>query len=398
MGMSRLSEALFISFLLSALTLGPLFRGGEEVGAAELPGAQIRNHLKQGIGKVFDMDDKAGIAELMKAVELDRESPTGYAFLTLAYLFFYEMSFDEKERERNQESMVHFVGEALSKGEKRVEKDPKDGQAFFAMGLAKLAKIRWNITRKRYFAVAQESQNIRDYLERAKDLDPENYDIYFPMGLLRYHLDHLPGFTRFLSSLLSTSGDRQKGLQELELAAKRGHLLKELAQVELSSAYSNFEKQPGRALPLARELKEKFPHNYNFLFSLANTLSDLGRQEEALSAAQEIENGIKSGSPPFRPELWPRYYQLMGKINLDKKEYARATEFFKRAVQDASPYNARVRVWALVRLGMIHDIHKERKLAEEYYRRALDVEGGEGLAQITAKQYLKSPYSHSPIK
>jgi hypothetical protein len=56
------------------------------------------------------------------------------------------------------------------------------------------------------------------------------------MGLLHYHIGHLPGFTRFLSSLLVTSGDRQKGLQELELAAKKGYLLKDLAKAELGKA------------------------------------------------------------------------------------------------------------------------------------------------------------------
>jgi hypothetical protein len=42
---------------------------------------------------------------------------------------------------------------------------------------------------------------------------------------------------------------------------------------------------------------------------------------------------------------------------------------------------------------MIHDVRKERNLAEEYYRKALDTEGGEGAAQVAAKQYLNTPYS-----
>jgi hypothetical protein len=42
---------------------------------------------------------------------------------------------------------------------------------------------------------------------------------------------------------------------------------------------------------------------------------------------------------------------------------------------------------------MICDVRKERNSAEEYYRKALDVEGGEGTAQVAAKEYLKTPYS-----
>jgi len=388
-----MGRVFFITFLLLILFSGFYPFAEKGLRAAESLKAEMQNYLKQGIDKVFDMDEKGGIAELMKISELFPESPMPYAYLTLAYLFFYEMGLDERERERNQESMLHYVDKTLSQGEKRIEKDAQDSEAFFAMALAKLAKIRWLITRKRYFAVAQETQNMWNYLQTTRELEPENYDVYFAMGLLHYHIDHLPAFTRFLSSLLIASGDRQKGLQELELAAKKGYLLKDLAKAELLSAYVNFEKEPSRALPIAQDLRERFPRNYNILFALGNAYSELGRTEEALSLAREIESGIQSGTPPFRPELWPRYFQLMGRISFDRGEYTKASEYFQRVLQDRSPYHGRVRAWALVRLGMIHDVLQERNKAEEYYRKALEVAGGEGTAQIAAKQYLKTPYS-----
>jgi hypothetical protein len=45
---------------------------------------------------------------------------------------------------------------------------------------------------------------------------------------------------------------------------------------------------------------------------------------------------------------------------------------------------------------MIHDVRKERKQAEDYYSRALQVKGGEGAAQVEARQYLKTPYVPLP--
>ena len=366
---------------------------GQSLWAAESPKAQIRASLMQGVEKGFNLDEKGAIAEMTKAVQLDPESPLGYALLALSNLFFYEMSFDEKKREKEQASMLRFVSDTLAKGEQRLDKDPKDRDAFFAMAVARLVKVRWDITRKNYFTAARGAQSTQGYLEKAKELEPENFDISFAMGLLNYHIGHLPGLTRFLSSLFVSSGDRQKGLQELETAAQKGYLFKYLAKAELLTAYANFEKQPERALPLARELNERFPRNYNILFALANVFSELSRSEEAFSVAKEIENGIKSGLPPFRSELWPRHSQLMGRIYFDKGEYAKASEYFKEALQDHAPYNARVRAWALVRLGMIHDARQERNLAEEYYRKTLEIEGGEGTAQLAAKQYLNSPYS-----
>ena len=365
---------------------------GKEIEAAETQPNQFHSYLRQGIDNAFNLETASANVYLKKAVELDPENPTGYAYLAMLSLFSYEMSFESKDRDMNQETLLRYAKEALVKGEKRIEKNPHDSHAYFAMALAKISEIQWAIHQKHYFIIVQETSNIWDYLEKAKAEDPQNNDVYFLMGLLHYHLDHLSGFTRFLSSAFITSGNPQKGIQELDLAAQKGDLLKELAQVELSSNYLNFEKQPAKALPLVRELNKRFPNNYNFLFAMGNSLSDLYRVEEAFDIARKIENNIQAGISPFVPQLQPRYNQLMGRILFSQGEYDRSMEYFQNALKDTSFYNARVRVWAFVRLGMIQDIRKKRRLAEEYYSKALEVEGGEGAAQIEARNYLNNPY------
>jgi tetratricopeptide (TPR) repeat protein len=364
--------------------------------AAQAQPSPFRAYLRQGIEKAFNLETQSAMSLFQKAVDLDRENPLGYAFLALAHMFTYEMSFGQKEREQEQQSMLDDVAEALARGQKRIAKNPRDGRAYFAMALAKIVKIRTAIAQKRFFTIMQETASIWDDLEKVKSEDPQNYDVYFSIGLLHYHLDHLSPTARFFSSLLITAADHDKGLQELALAAQKGELLKELAQAELSSVYTNFEEQPAKALPITRELKEKFPRNYNFAFALANILAELGRFPEAFAIAGEIDRGIQAGKPPFAPQLLPRYYHLVGRILLNQREYTRAEEFFRKALADTSAYNARTRASALVRLGMIRDIRGERDKAEEYYSRALDVEGGEGIAQTEAKRYLSMPYAPRP--
>ena len=103
-----------------------------------------------------------------------------------------------------------------------------------------------------------------------------------------------------------------------------------------SFGLSYFEEQPAKALPIARELKEKFPRNYNFAFALATILSELQRFAEAFAVAGEIEKGIQAGTPPFVPQLLPRYDHLMGRILFNQGEYARAEEYFRKALADTS--------------------------------------------------------------
>jgi hypothetical protein len=45
---------------------------------------------------------------------------------------------------------------------------------------------------------------------------------------------------------------------------------------------------------------------------------------------------------------------------------------------------------------MIQDARGNRKQAQEYYNRALVVDGGEGFGQVEAKRYLKTPYAPRP--
>lgn len=353
---------------------------------------QFHSYLRMGIDKAFNLEKAEATECFKKAVELEPENPLGYAYLAMLNLSSYEMSFEQKDRNANQEALLNYAKEGVSRAEKRIKNNPHDHQAYYAMALAKISKIQWAIHQKRYFLIAQETSNIWEYLEKAKDGSSQNYDVCFLMGILHYHIHHLSGFIRFLSSAFVIPGSHQKGLQELELAAQNGDLLKELAQAELTSAYLNFEKQPAKALPLAMELNKKFPNNYNFMFVLGNVYADLHRFEEATKIAREIEKNIQAGTPPFVPQLQPRYNQLMGRILFNQGEYDRAAEYFQNVLKDTSFYNARSRVWAFVRLGMISDIRKKRAQAQEYYQKALEVEEGEGAARIEAGKYYRSPY------
>jgi tetratricopeptide (TPR) repeat protein len=354
---------------------------------------RIEEFIRRGVEKGLNLDGPGSIAELTRAIEVDRENPLGYAYLAMAHLFLYETAFDEGEKKGNESSLLRAVEDAQSRAEKQMGKNPKNAEACFSLAISRMVKNRWEIIRKNYFRAFREAQGVWDLLERTQELDPQNFDVYYPMGVLHYHLAQLSGIARWITSLFITSGDREKGLKEFEIACQKGRLMKDLAASSLLSAYAGYEKQSARALPLAERLKEKYPDNYNFSFALINILSDLGRFDEAWSTAREIGNRIKAGEPPYRPELWPRYYQSLGKIFLDQKEYDKAAEYFREALKDTAFYNSRVRAWALVRLGMIHDARKERKEAEDYYRKALDLEGAEGSAQRAAREYLETPYS-----
>jgi len=378
--------SVFFCFLIS----NPVFASDTRV--TELRTGSFQTNLLQGISKTFNMENAAADACFKKAIDLEPDNPTGYALEAMLHLFAYEMCYALDQRQKEKEAILYYSEEALARGEKRIAQHPKDSHAYLAMALAKIAKVSWAIKEKKYLVIAHETSNIWNYLEAARSNDPNNYDVDFLMGWLHYHIDHFQGMTGLLSSWLIAEGNRQKGLQEIKTAAQKGYLLRDIAQSEMISVYLNYEKQPSKALLILQDLKNKFPNNYNFYFALGMTMAELHRFAEAEAIAAQIEKNITSQTPPFVPQLQPRYDQLMGRIHFQRGEYGRAESFFQKVIQDKSFYNNRTRARSLVYLGMIHDLRRERKYAEDYYRLALKTEGAEGSAQTDAREYLKTPY------
>jgi hypothetical protein len=58
--------------------------------AAEPQPNQFHSYLRQGIDKAFNLETASANVYIKKAVELDPENPTGYAYLAVLSLFSYE--------------------------------------------------------------------------------------------------------------------------------------------------------------------------------------------------------------------------------------------------------------------------------------------------------------------
>ena len=377
-----------VAFLLSVYTSV----SASETKPAELHTGSFSIHLLSAVHKSFNLENAAADASLKKAIELEPDNPMAYALEAMLNLFEYEMCFSLEQRQKAKDEIFYYSEQAHLWGEKRIGRFPKDAQAQLAMALAKIARIYWALKEKRYLVMARETLNVWNYLEAARAADSNNHDIDFLMGLLHYHIDHYAGLAGLLSSVFITEGNRQKGLDELQTAAQRGFLLRDIAQIELASVYLTYEKQPAKALPIILELRKKFPGNYNFTFTNCVALLELRRFTEAEAIAAQIEKNISSATPPYVSQLQPRYFQLMGRIHFNREQYGKAESYFHQAIQDSAFYNIRTKARSLLYIGMIHDVRQERKYAEDYYRRVLKVEGADGAAQIEARKYLKEPY------
>lgn len=91
-------------------------------------------------------------------------------------------------------------------------------------------------------------------------IDPDQKDAYVALGMSNYVIGCLPGYKKMFLWFGGVHGDRNRGMQQMQLAADNGHYLKPFAKILLALAFER-EHQTERAQPLLRELAVQYPGN-----------------------------------------------------------------------------------------------------------------------------------------
>jgi hypothetical protein len=99
-------------------------------------------------------------------------------------------------------------------------------------------------------------------------VDPDNGDAYVALGAANYIIGCMPAYKRFVLWFGGIHGDRQVGMEQLQMAATRGHYLKPLAKTMLALAAER-ERQFDLARSLFADLNGEFPANPVFAHELS---------------------------------------------------------------------------------------------------------------------------------
>ena len=99
-------------------------------------------------------------------------------------------------------------------------------------------------------------------------IDPTAQDAYLALGASNYVIGSLPAYKRFFLKVGGVHGDKDRGIQQMQLAADHGHYLKPFAKILLALGYER-EHQTDRARILLAELTAQFPENPIFAHELA---------------------------------------------------------------------------------------------------------------------------------
>jgi len=238
--------------------------------------------LEQGFQFLYDFQFEDAKTNFSRWQQLFPDDPVGPAAEAAGYLFeefnrlgILEVHFftrrssvgpakkqvpDPARRSRFNDA----VRRARQIANKRLETNPNDADALFAMALAAGQEADYQaLIEKRTLASLENAKQATTWSRRLLAVDPRYYDAYLASGSEKYIIGSLIPPVRWLVGLTGVSGDKAEGIHELKLTAQHGHYLAPLARILLATAYIR-EHKDADARALVVQLKAEFPHNTIF--------------------------------------------------------------------------------------------------------------------------------------
>lgn len=380
-----------------------LFLCGATVALAEDPLAS------KGFQHFYNLQYDDSIADFSRQVAEQPNEPAGYNHLAQAILFRDMFRAGALESElvtgsnpflrrakvdaspADQRRFDQAISRAMELAQARTRQNPKDAQAFYALGVSYGLRANYNfLVRKAWRDALRDATAARKYHSRVTELDPGFIDARLVQGLHDYLVGSLPLHWRLLGFLIGFHGNKDEGIRTVELVARKGKVNRIDAEILLCAIYRR-EHRPQRAIPLIEDLIPRFPRNFLLPMELAQMYSDLGDKEKALAVLRRLEGLKRSGASNYPALRMERIRYAEGTIQFWYNDLDAALANMKKVAAAAEALDLNTGVMAWMRLGQIYDLKGERTLALDAYRRAVAFAPDSDVAK-ESRQYLASPY------
>jgi hypothetical protein len=244
--------------------------------------------VDEALHRLYNFDFPATHAELDRSIAAHPQDPLPYAFRASAYLFYeldrmgvLEGEFladDQRIADKNRPAqpdpnirvqLFKALDEAQIRAETVLKVHPDDRSALFSMCVIQGVTMDYMaLVEKRQFMSLSPAKRSNSYAQRLLKLDPKFYDAYLTAGLSEYMVGSLPFFVKWFVHFDNVNGNKQRGVDNLNLVMREGHYFKAFAKI-LLSIIDLREKRPKETQKLLAELAHDYPQNPLFRKELA---------------------------------------------------------------------------------------------------------------------------------
>lgn len=178
----------------------------------------------------------------------------------------------DKVDPRTVDQFRQLTREAKLLAEARLKRNPRDVEALYFLGATDGLKAVFTAAiEQRFRAALSDSSRAVDSHKEVLKLDPAFRDAELTIGMYNYVVGSLPLPVKILASIGGMRGSKKRGLEMVERVAKEGRWGRDLARTLLIDLYKREKRWPD-ALAVARDLSERYPHNYLFQLQAADAI------------------------------------------------------------------------------------------------------------------------------
>lgn len=355
----------------------------------------LDKEIKKGIDLIYNIKFDEAEKKFKEIMSSYPESPSGRFFLAMIEWWKIALNIWDESRDEKFFAMLEDV---IFHCNEKLKKNPNDIEAIFYKGGAIGFRGRLRATRESWIKAANDGREALPLIQLAHKLDPNNYDIYFGLGLYNYYAAVIPDKYPILKPFMIffPSGDKEKGIQQLELAAEKGKFTSTETKYFLMTIYYDNESNYSRALELINDLRKQYPDNPTFHKYNGRIYIRFGDYYNAAQVFREIinkaDNGVYGYNDYLRREAYyylGLYYRFYSNIDSAIVCYNNSIEISKKidTVGDESGFQSS----AVINLANIYDLMKNRSKAVELYNYALKIKEWNNSHKL-AKIFLEKPY------
>lgn len=350
----------------------------------------VQSRVETGLDHLYNM-------EFLKARayfgSIDRRYPNHPVgpFL-LALNTWWEILLDLQD-ESHDDEFYAAMEEVIERSNRMLRRDKHDFDAMFFKGAALGFRGRLRSNRGDWLKSARDGIRAMDYVLGVAERDSQNADYAFGKGIYEYYAAAIPERYPYVKPVMIffPSGDRQRGIRELERTVRHGRFIRTEAAYFLLQIYYLFENDFDKSVYYATWLRERHPQNSFFHTFEGRVYAKWGQWEKSRAIFESVLERWERKQDGYNDAAAEQALYFLARSHMMYREYETALAYLNRLKAFAGGDDGYFQVLGRLREGMSHDARGNRQRAVAAYRQVLDMKDWSG-AHDRAKRYLDTPY------
>ncbi len=333
--------------------------------------------IQKNISYIYHLKFDSAQIGFDKIIREKPNDPAGYFFD--AMIVWWKININ-KENSSLDELFNQKADKVIEVADRILDRNENDQYALFYKGGALGYKGLVNSLRENWFGAAENGKEALNLLQSAYDIDPQNKDVIFGVGLYNYFAEYVPEVYPVVKPLMLIfpKGDKLKGLSQIKESAMSAKFAKTEARFVLAYLYLIYEKNYTESEIYAKSLHEEFPENPVFEKYLNNSYTGLGKWIDALAGWSRVLEKIDSNKAGYDGRGLNReanYYSALSYVKmgrpLEAEQLILKAEKITKEMDPGSETAFSSYIYLLS--GMINDAKGNRATADNYYDKVLSM-------------------------